>query len=176
LDPVPDEEILEDEEPEFLDMSIADEEAVVAPEPVMETAPPPPPPPPMPEPEEEVGEIWKFVEEMPLFPGCNDLPDQKERKKCSDRELMRFLSNNIKYPAVARENGIEGTAFISFVVEKDGTITDPKILRAPGGGLGEEALRVVELMNKQGLIWTPGQQRKVPVRVMFNLPVKFQLQ
>lgn len=79
-------------------------------------------------------------------------------------------------PGSGRENGIEGTAYIAFVVEKDGSISDPKILRAPGGGLGEEALRVVKLMNEMNLNWKPGQQRNVPVRVMFNLPVRFKLQ
>lgn len=175
LEPVPDEEVLEDEEPEFVDLSISDEDPVFAPAPVVEESLPPPPPPPAPEPE-NITEIFKFVEEMPLFPGCDDLSSKEERKKCSDRELMSFLSNNIKYPAIARENGIEGTAYITFVVEKNGRITDPEITRAPGGGLGEEALRVIKLMNEKGITWTPGQQRKVPVRVMFTLPVKFKLQ
>lgn len=172
---VPDEEVLDEEEPEFVDMSITDESAVVAPPAVVSEEPPMPLPKPV-EKDESPGEIFKFVEEMPLFPGCSDLTTKEERKKCSDKELMSFLAKNIKYPAVARENGIEGTAFISFVVEKNGSITDAKILRAPGGGLGEEALRVVKLMNEQGLVWTPGKQRLNPVRVQFNLPVKFKLQ
>jgi protein TonB len=126
--------------------------------------------------EPEVDEIFAIVEEMPLFPGCGDLATKEERKLCSDKNLLKFLSDNIKYPAIARENGIEGTAFISFVVEKDGSITDAKILRAPGGGLGEEALRVVNIMNSQNIKWAPGKQRTRPVRVQFNLPVRFKLQ
>ncbi|MEZ4991069.1 MAG: TonB family protein [Saprospiraceae bacterium] len=172
---VPDDEVIEDEEPEFVDMSITEDESLVVPEPVKEELPPAPLPMPK-EKEPEQPDFFTIVESMPLFPGCDDLPTKEERKTCSDKNLLSFLSKNMKYPAVARENGIEGTAFVSFIVETDGTITGAKVLRAPGGGLGEEALRVVNLMNEEGLRWTPGKQRTEPVRVQFNLPVRFKLQ
>ena len=89
--------------------------------------------------------------------------------------MLEFLYSNIKYPAIARENGIEGQVVVSFVVEKDGTITDPKVVRDPGAGLGKEATRVVDMMGKLPEKWTPGQQRGNPVRVQFILPVKFEL-
>ena len=85
---------------------------------------------------------------------------------------MAFLGKNIKYPALAKESGIQGRVFINFVVEIDGSITDVKVLRGIGGGCDEEAVRVVESMPK----WKPGKQRGKPVRVSYNLPVKFTLQ
>lgn len=172
---VPEDEVLEEEEPEFVDMSITEEDSFDTPEPVIEATPPPPPPQPV-EKEPEQPDFFTIVESMPLFPGCSELPTKTERQQCSDKNLLSFLSKNIKYPAVARENGIEGNAFISFIVEKDGTITGAKVLRAPAGGLGEEALRVVNMMNEEGIRWTPGRQGINPVRVQFNLPVRFKLQ
>ncbi|HEY9113120.1 MAG TPA: energy transducer TonB, partial [Bacteroidales bacterium] len=76
------------------------------------------------------------------------------------------------YPALAKESGIQGRVFINFVVEIDGRITDVKVLRGIGGGCDEEAVRVVQSMPK----WKPGKQRGKPVRVSYNLPVKFTLQ
>lgn len=112
--------------------------------------------------EEEVIEeepIFVVVESMPQFPG-------------GLTELMRYLSTSIKYPALAKESGIQGKVFVSFVIEKDGSVTDISILRGIGGGCDEEAVRVVENMPK----WIPGKQRNMPVRVRFNLPIKFTLQ
>lgn len=104
-------------------------------------------------------EIFTVVESMPEFPGGMG-------------ELMNYLSSNIKYPALAKESGIQGRVFINFVVETDGSITAVKVLRGIGGGCDEEAVRVVEKMPK----WKPGKQRGKPVRVSYNLPVKFTLQ
>lgn len=104
-------------------------------------------------------EIFTVVESMPEFPGGMG-------------ELMTYLSKNIKYPALAKESGIQGRVFINFVVEIDGRITDVKVLRGIGGGCDEEAVRVVQSMPK----WKPGKQRGKPVRVSYNLPVKFTLQ
>jgi protein TonB len=110
---------------------------------------------------------------MPRFPGCEDLPTKEEKKQCADKKMLEFIYKNIKYPAIARENGVEGTVVIQFVVEKNGEITDAAIVRDIGAQCGQEALRVVSLMNQQNIKWTPGMQRGRPVRVQFNLPVKF---
>lgn len=171
IEEVPEEELVE-EEPEFLDQDI-EEETVVEPEVVEEAPPPPPPPPP---PKEEPEEIFRIVEQMPRFPGCEDKGSKEEKDKCAQQQLLEFIYANIKYPAIARENGVEGTCVVSFVVEKDGKVTDASILRDIGAGCGEEALRVVNLMNKEGKRWTPGKQRGRSVRVQFTLPVKFKLQ
>ncbi len=112
--------------------------------------------------EEEIKEdepIFVVVESMPIFPG-------------GVSELMKYFQKNLKYPVLAKEAGIQGIVFVTFVVEKDGSVTDVRVLRGIGGGCDEEAIRVVENMPS----WIPGRQRNIPVRVSFNLPVKFKLQ
>ncbi len=107
----------------------------------------------------EEDKIFIVVEQSAVFPG-------------GEANLFRFLSENITYPQLARESGIQGMVYVTFVVEKDGSITDVKILRGIGGGCDEEAIRVVKKMPK----WSPGKQREKPVRSQFRLPVKFRLQ
>jgi len=104
-------------------------------------------------------EIFTVVEAMPEFPG-------------GMAKLMGYLSSNIKYPPFAKETNIQGRVFINFVVEPNGSISNVKVLRGIGGGCDEEAIRVVESMPN----WKPGMQRGKPVRVSYNLPVKFTLQ
>ena len=165
---VPDEFIEEDEQVEFTDQSIDDQTQIAAP-PKQDPAPPPPPPPP---PQPKVEEIFKVVEDMPRFPGCEDTSNKEERKKCAEQKMLEYIYKNIKYPAIARENGVEGTVVITFVVEKDGTITDAQVARDIGAQCGQEALRVFNQMPS----WIPGKQRGRSVRVQFNLPVKFKLE
>jgi len=128
---------------------------------------------------EEKGEeekIWIIAEQMPRFPGCEEQAGtHKEKKVCADQQLLKYIYANIQYPQMAIDNGIEGFATISFVVGKDGSIRNAKILREPGGGCGKEALRVVKKMNKMGKKWTPGKQRGRPVEVQYTLPVRFKL-
>lgn len=104
-------------------------------------------------------EIFQVVEEMPSFPGGMG-------------ELMKFLGNNIKYPAVAQENGIQGRVIIQFVVEKDGSVANPVVVKGVDPALDKEALRVVKSMPN----WTPGKQRGKAVRVKYTVPVTFRLQ
>jgi protein TonB len=104
-------------------------------------------------------EIFTVVEEQPGYPG-------------GEESRIAFLQQNIRYPEEAKELGIQGRVFVTFVVEVDGSITDVRVLRGIGGGCDEEAIRVVRAMPK----WVPGKQRGVPVRVQFNLPIKFTLQ
>lgn len=104
-------------------------------------------------------QIFMVVEAMPEFPG-------------GEAALHKYLGENIKYPQMAKESGIQGRVFVTFVVERDGSVTDVKVLRGIGGGCDEEAIRVVKGMPR----WSPGKQRGKPVRVQFNLPVKFTLQ
>lgn len=112
--------------------------------------------------EEEVieeQEIFQVVESMPEFPG-------------GEEARIKFLRDNIKYPQMARESGIQGTVYVTFVVEIDGRVTGVRVLRGIGGGCDEEAVRVVKAMPR----WIPGKQRGKPVRVQFNMPIKFTLQ
>lgn len=107
----------------------------------------------------DTDQVFQVVEVDPEFPGGMEA-------------LTKYLSENIKYPEQAKKDKIQGKVYISFVVEKDGSVADAKVLRGIGGGCDEEALRVVNAMPK----WTPGKQRNTPVRVQFNLPVVFKLQ
>jgi periplasmic protein TonB len=104
-------------------------------------------------------EIFTVVEEQPGYPG-------------GDEARIKYLQDNIKYPDEAKELGVQGKVFVTFVVEIDGSISDVRVLRGIGAGCDEEAVRVVRNMPK----WVPGKQRGVPVRVQFNLPIKFTLQ
>jgi protein TonB len=171
-------------------MDLIEEEII----PISQQQPPPPPPPPAPttvieivedekeieeelviedlevdedteiefieEVEEEVVEepIFTIVEDMPSFPG-------------GDAALMKYLGQNIKYPSIAKDAGIQGTVYVTFVVDEKGEVNDVKVLRSIGGGCDEEAIRVVESMPK----WKPGKQRGKPVKVQYNLPIRFTL-
>ena len=154
---------------EFIDPII--KENFTRPAPVAKKPTVAPPPIPRPVVEEEEAPYIKIAEVMPSFKGCEEVENKEERKDCAEQKMLKFIYKHIKYPAIARENGIEGMVVIQFIVNKDGTLSDYKIVRDIGGGCGEEALRVVQKMP----IWNPGKQRGRPVRVQFNLPVKYQL-
>ena len=99
-----------------------------------------------------------IVEQMPTFPG-------------GEAEMMKYIQKNVSYPQMEKEGQIQGTCYVTFVVEKDGNITDVKVLRGVSGGPGcdKEAMRVVKSMPN----WKPGKQNGREVRVQFNLPIKF---
>ncbi|MBN8701747.1 MAG: energy transducer TonB [Bacteroidetes bacterium] len=105
-------------------------------------------------------EVFTIVEEMPSFPG-------------GEAEMQKFIQKNVSYPQMEKEAGIQGTVYVSFVVEKDGQITDAKILRGVSGGKGcdNEALRVIKAMPG----WKAGKQNGRSVRVQFNVPIRFTL-
>lgn len=109
------------------------------------------------EPEEEQ-QIFQVVENMPEFPGGN-------------AALMAYLKKNIKYPTICQEQGIQGRVIVQFVVNADGSIVDPQLIKPINPYLDKEALRVVSGMPK----WKPGEQRGKAVRVKFTLPVTFRL-
>ncbi len=174
-----------------LNLDIEEEEMI----PITQQQPPPPPPPPPPkttileiveddeeieeeieiedtemdenmeiepivveEEEYEEPEIFTIVEDMPSFPG-------------GEGALFKYLGENIKYPAMAKDAGITGTVFVTFVVKEDGSVSGVRVLRGIGGGCDEEAVRVVQAMPK----WKPGKQRGKAVRVQYNLPIRFVL-
>lgn len=111
--------------------------------------------------DEEIEEehIFLVVENMPEFPG-------------GEAAMYKFIGKNIEYPRMAKESGISGRVFITFVVERDGSVSDVQILRGIGGGCDEEAVRVIRKMPR----WSPGKQRGKPVRVQYRMPIKFTLQ
>jgi periplasmic protein TonB len=113
------------------------------------------PPPPV---EAAEPQIFTIVEEMPSFPG-------------GEAELFKYLGKTVKYPPMAQDAGITGVVYMTFVVDEQGKVRDPKVLRGIGGGCDEEAIRVVKAMPA----WEPGKQRGKPVRVQYNLPIRFTL-
>ncbi len=140
---------------------------------VIESPPPPPPPPPPPMEQEE---IFKVVEQMPRFPGCEgQFKEERALKECAKESLMDYITGNLQYPAAAMAKGIEGMTVVQFIVEKDGSISNAKVLRDLGEGCGEAALAVINKMNTLPEKWTPGKQRGRAVKVLYTLPVKFVL-
>ena len=119
----------------------------------------------------QAGEKWKMavkkneeavltiVESMPGFPG-------------GEKARFEYMAQNLRYPAKARDKRVQGIVYVSFVVEPDGSITNPQILQGIGHGCDEEVIKLIKNMPK----WNPGMQRGKPVRVQFNMPVKFTLQ
>ena len=110
-------------------------------------------------PKEEETKVFDVVEQMPQFPG-------------GPNALFEYLSKNIKYPVVAEENGIQGRVIVTFVVERDGPITDVKVAKSVDPSLDKEAMRVVKSMPH----WIPGKQNGSAVRVKYTVPVTFRLQ
>lgn len=109
--------------------------------------------------EEDTEVVFVVVESMPSFPG-------------GDAALFKYLNDNIKYPVIAQESGIQGRVICQFVVNRDGSIVDIEVVRSVDKSLDAEAIRVIKNMPR----WTPGKQRGKTVRVKYTLPVNFRLQ
>jgi protein TonB len=181
------------------DMGIADEEAIfVMDEDVIATDPtPPPPPPPVAQQQElilqlvddniKVNTDFDFSQDFDLDAIIEDyVPIEIIEEAVDNTPPMRFveempepiggmeamytfLQSNLRYPEVARNNGIQGTVFVEFVVERDGSITDVKVIVGVYPELDQEAVRVVRMMPK----WKPGRQMGKAVRCYFNIPIRF---
>ena len=122
-------------------------------------------------PEDGSEPVFKVVDEPPLFSGCDRIEDFKKRKECADEMMLNYIFKNVKYPADAREKGIEGMVVVNFIIEKDGSVSSAKVVRSLHPSLDQEALRVVENMPD----WTPGKSEGKPVRVAYNMPLRFKL-
>lgn len=123
--------------------------------------------------------IYTALEEMPRFPvpACEEMDTTLSFKnQCAQQALLSFMYSNIEYPMEARQNGNEGTVVASFVIEKDGSISNPQIVKDAGGGTGLEVLRIINALYKSGIKWIPGKREGKPVRAQFNLPIKFKLE
>lgn len=108
---------------------------------------------------EDDSPVFYIVEEMPEFPG-------------GELALRQFIANAIKYPVIAQENGIQGKVYVSFVVGKDGHVSDARVIRGVDASLDKEAIRVVNSLPR----WKPGKQQGEAVRVSFSVPISFVLQ
>ena len=117
---------------------------------------------------------YVIVEQMPEFPCIEikynsydengEIIGYRTKEYCGEEGLMMYISNNVKYPQIAKEYGIEGKVFVEFVVDKDGSVTDVKILRGVDKNLDAEALRVIRSLPK----YKPGMQRGEPCKVIYN--------
>ncbi|MEZ4949421.1 MAG: M56 family metallopeptidase [Saprospiraceae bacterium] len=115
-------------------------------------------------------EVYKVVDEMPRFPGCED--ESGDKDKCAQQRMLEYIYKNIQYPEEAKKADVEGTVVVSFIVSSwGGKIIQPEIKRSIGGGTDEEVLRVVNLMPP----WIPGRQNGKEVNVRFHLPIRFKL-
>ena len=121
-------------------------------------------------------EIYVTVEKMPAFPGCEVGETEKERKECTETELLKYVYQNITYPTFARENGIEGLVVITFVINEKGEVEGAKWLKDIGGGCADESVRVINTFNDLDKKWKPGMQKGKAVKVRYNLPIRFRLQ
>lgn len=137
------------------------------PSPAASTPPPPPPPPPAP----HKSELFE-AQEMPRFPGCEDMAKLNERYKCSQQKLLQYIYGVITYPEDAKTANAEGMVVIRFIVKKDGSIKEPKILRSVYPSIDKEALRAVNSMPE----WIPGKHDGQLVDVAYTLPIRFKLE
>ncbi|MBN1821860.1 MAG: energy transducer TonB [Prolixibacteraceae bacterium] len=144
-----DDDVEIDEELDIEDTE-ADDETIIDVAPIIQTEE---------EEEEEEAKVFFIVEEMPEFPG-------------GELALRKYISNSIKYPVIAQENGIQGKVYVTFVVDTDGGISNATVARGVDPSLDKEALRVVNALPK----WKPGKQRGKPVRVSYTVPINFVLQ
>lgn len=174
IEEVPEDEITEEEEVEFVDQLIEPDD-IVKYEPVaapIETKPPLPPPPPV---QEDAPPLdFMIIEDKPLFQKCKGIA-RADQAECFTTQLQQRIYSEIRYPPIARENGIEGNVIVSFLISKEGKMEDIQILRSPKGGLDSETLRVMQVIQGEET-FIPGKQRGKPVPVRFTLPVFFKLQ
>ncbi len=172
IEAVPDNQIIDEEDQAVFQNQEIDEKTEVdnTPPPAQEAPPPPPPPK-----EEEDKEIFNIAEDMPRFPGCENMDTKAEKEECASKKLLEFIYANLKYPPIATENGIEGRVTLRFAVNKDGKIGSVEVLRDIGGGCGDAAKKVIESMNNMPDKWVPGKQGGRRVNVWFTLPVIFKL-
>lgn len=126
--------------------------------------------------EEVLDRVYMVAEQMPRFPGCEDMySEPKEKYACAQKKLLEYVYKRVYYPEQAKANGIEGTSVVRFSVQKDGSITDIVIVKSLGYGIDEVSMAVVESMNHMEEKWAPGIQLGKSVVVQFTLPIGYKL-
>ncbi len=113
---------------------------------------------------------FAIIEDVPIFPGCENVK-KSERRKCFQDKVQRHINKNFRYPEIAQEMGIQGRVYVQFVIAKDGSITGIRT-RGPDKNLEKEANRIISKLPNM----TPGKQRGRAVRVPFSIPITFRLQ
>ena len=123
--------------------------------------------------EEEVEEIdvpFAVIEDVPVYPGCENV-EKDQLRTCFQDKINKHILKNFRYPEIAQEMGIQGRVYVNFVISKEGNITNIK-MRGPDKNLEKEAHRIISLLPNI----TPGKQRGKPVNVPFSIPIVFKLQ
>lgn len=118
-------------------------------------------------------EIFEFAEEMPRFPGCENMDAKIDKAVCAYKKMITHINERLKYPKAAKNELIEGKVIVRVVITKDSLLTKPVVLEDIGGGCGEEVVRVLKSMNN--IRWIPGKRKGKPVSVSMNIPVEFKL-
>jgi TonB family protein len=112
---------------------------------------------------------------MPIFPTCDTTVSQEEAKMCTEQKLLKYINNNLVYPSISRESGVEGLVVVRYIVTAKGEIMNVEVIKGIGGGCDEEAIRIIESMNKNLGKWTPAKTNGKPISIRFNLPIRFKL-
>ena len=121
--------------------------------------------------EEEIIDVpFAVIEDVPIFPGCENL-EKNQLRNCFQEQMNKHIRRNFRYPEIAQEMGIQGRVFVNFIISEDGSITNIR-MRGPDKNLEDEAKRIISLLPNM----TPGKQRGRPVRVPFSIPIVFRLQ
>lgn len=121
-------------------------------------------------------EPLSYAEELPRFPGCEDIENEEERSACASRKMFEFIYTNINYPREDRENIIQGHCIVQFVIGVDGSISDIDVKRTPSEAMKQEVIRLMNVMAVLPDKWIPARQDGKAVAMRFTLPVKFVLQ
>jgi periplasmic protein TonB len=119
----------------------------------------------------EPDKIHKITEKMPYLASCEGLTSEDERRTCTQNAMLEYIYKHLKYPALARENGIEGSVIISFVVDKTGKLKDLEVVRDIGAGCGAAASKVIKGLSN----WSPGYHNDHAVSVKYTIPISFKL-
>lgn len=121
------------------------------------------------------GKVYEVAEEMPRFPGCEELETIEEKKPCAQKKLLEYVYGNLKYPEEAREKSIQGMVVVHFYIDTHGELQNLELVRDIGGGTGQAALDVFKKMIEEGIRWVPGKENGEVVNVKFNMPIRFDL-
>lgn len=125
---------------------------------------------------DSIGQIYTIVEEMPRFPGCEDIEgDSREKKSCADQQFLKYIYTNWKVPKIAIENQVCEMIVVSFIIDQQGKVRNIQVLREPGYGMGDSIVQLLECMNNLPQAWRPGYHKGEPVAVEYRLPIRYHL-
>lgn len=120
-------------------------------------------------------QIFRIAQQMPRFPGCEDLLSDSDKKDCSNKKMLEYIYSHLTYPEDAKINGIEGKVLSQFIINTDGSVSDIQIIQDIGGGCGQAVIDLLQKMNDMPEKWIPGRQSGKNVDVVYTLPIKFKM-